>query len=605
MIHKGLKLQEGNINEALYLSRLSQPANTPAFRIKTASYFVNRGQLDCAELTVDMAIKEIVKTQKWDLELLVQALVNKAAIAKRRKDFDKAEGYLRKAYRFALKASSQVGKGLVFKGQGDIALAQNDYSIAKNRYERAVKLLMSDKPDLGERASYLCALSAYIDFDFKKSLDMYLIASRSTNALLQLQAHQGVIDALAALNRYEDTIAACRSLDSKLSSRFDVPHTVRQNTRMMLHKKQAGIYLTQGKTGRAAELYILAAKEATILERAKVLATLAVTEFVRGKPQKAEQYEKETRALLTGKDRDVPEVLRSFSELSLMRGSADVASQQLFGATLELPKIDANQLTLLPYDLLSISIMQSKAELSRAKEKADELYAFTKEKSPNTASHASVLSHLASIAQLNGHIEEAQEMYAETVSIGEDLACPSVILRGLSGLGSTALEQWQPQLALEHFGRALTIAKDTQQAITAHNLMIRQSVAEIRLREKASESDIEVLSNLLEDGYRYDSLPLDLHCMLQIASLCFELGDLNRAISYFDEAGKVSEENGLTLFELLAKGFVGMVLQDMGDTARAEDLLSYVLSRMSALGIEITARREFEERYRDITGFWL
>ena len=599
--------ETGNIQEALYLSKLSRDSTGPQLKIATAAYFIKRRQLDSAELCLDMVINEVLSAAGNDdsyLSLLISAIVEKALVAQSRKDFIRAKRYLDLANELLRREKDPrtFDIGLVWSATGVLALTQHDYLSAKRMFSKAVGILGSDNSDLAAHAKLSGGLAAYRDFDFELSLEMYRAAIGSDSPLVEVQARLGVIDALTALERPDEAIAACKSLESDLPH-LDLRQPIRTSVLAKLREKTASNYLSQGKSMTATKIYYKMRSKATIVERAKISATLAVLEFSRGKPDRARLLEQDAQALIAGIKRDIPEVLLSLSRLNLMRGHADVASQQLFDAILDLPKGSQNKQALLSYNLLDISVRQVKGELSRAEEKAQELHEFLDDAMPISSIHASVLCTLGNLSQLNGDLNQAYRFYDQALSIGEQVHAPGVILQASSGLGQVALEKHEVEQALQYFRRAHKIADTIGQVLSAHSLKISELIAETRMRGEPDEHDALALSELLEEGYRFESIPLDFQAMLNLAALWSQVGDLDRAINYFEEAAATAQQEGLTLAALIAKGLLAIALDDRGDKPKAEELLTAVLSDMEELGINIPAKDQFEDRYRDLTGF--
>lgn len=597
----------GDIQEALYLSKLSRDLSGPPLKIATATYFITRGKLDSAELCLDMAIKKIISVTDSDdfqLSWLIKAIVEKAFVAQKRKDFVRAGLYLDLASELLKRGKGRqaLDVGLVWTAKGTLALAQHDYRRAKNAFSKAVRTLGPDTPDLAAHAKLSGGIAAYRDFDFEKSLAMYRAASESDNPSVEVQARLGVINALTALDRSDDAIAACKSLESDLL-RLDLRQVIRKRVHAALRDKAASNYLRQGKIAKAIKIYHKVWNKAAIVDRAKIFATLAVLEFSRGQPDRARFHEKETQDLIADLKHDIPEVLLSLSQLNLMRGHVDIAHQQLFDAMVELPKDSQYRQILLPYTIIDINIGRIKGELLRAKEKAQELQEFLSRTIPISSIHATILCILGSLYQLDGNLDQAYQFYDQSLSIGKQVRIPGSILQAYSRLGQVALERYEMDRALQYFKRAHKIADTVGQVLSAHSLKISELVAEMRLRGEPDEHDAIVLSELLEEGYRLESALLDFQAVLNLAVLWSQLGDLDRAIDYFKEAAATAQQEGLTLAALIAKGLLAIALDNRGDKAQAEKLLADVLSKMENLGIEIPAKDEFEERYRDLTGF--
>jgi len=596
----------GNIQESLFLSGLSRKLSGPQLRLATASYFIKKRQLDSAELCLDLAIKEVLNASDKDTGLLKRMLVEKALIAQTRKDFNRAIRYLDQAEALPALAGEQTFEaGLIHSAQGAVAFAQNDYRRAREMYEEAGRLFGSvdDGGDMRARAYWLAGFAAYREFDFEKSLELYQQARGGNDSLTEVQVRLGIIDALTVLNRSEEAIAACKSLEADIM-KFSLRRSVQQNVLAALREKEANNWLSVGRTQRAVKIYRKLSEGASMAVRTKIFATLSVIEFIRGRSERSRLYEEEVQSLIAGMDHGISDVVLSLSRLNLMRGRVDLAERQLFDATVELPKTARGYRDTLAYKLMDVSISQTKGEFASAVDKAEELLDFLEGSMPFSTSHAAVLANLASFAQLNGDLERADDLYTQVLSIGEQLNAPGTILRALSGLGQVALEKIGPDTALSYFRKARGIAESMEQMISVHSLMISEVMAEIRMRGDPDEADAERLSDLLEQGFKFESTPLDLQAVFGLAQVWSEIGDLDRAASYYSGAADDAKRVGMTLAELIAKGLLAITMHNNGDAASAEEILSDVLTRMTSLGMQIPAKDMFEERYHDVTGFW-
>jgi tetratricopeptide (TPR) repeat protein len=560
------------LQEALSLSSLERAftMNKTRLPLAIARYLIVSKQFDSAELCLDQAIRQ----SHSDKPLLIELIIEKAELARVKRKHDKASRYLAKANILVKEMNDSHLRALVRRKEGDLATTQKDYPTALEKYEQA-KIDYSAAEDESGKAqtAFSVALTAFRVFDFQKALQNYQEAAEyATNApTLHLLARIGEVDALTALSRSSEAIELCEAIEKEIRN---LPGAVTGKKAINLSIQGAA------QEAHAINLSRLG-KAATSTQRAIFCAELAESEFSRGQPEKARFYEKEAKVYRQGLENDLPGMLLPLSRLNLMRGDIHVAEQQLFDAMIELPD-GLTQSERLAYDLHKSSLCIAKAELGATTVLVDQLYAVFSKIEPAPLVFTSVLAKIAS-----------------------KLSAPGARAQSLSSLARVRAAQFKYEEALQLVSEAREIVQNIgEMKLFEHSLLLQRADLLNKTIDDDPDKKRDRISDLLEMGYRFESLPLDLQTTITLGLLCWhESRDEERAISYFEETASTADKYGLTLIELFSKGLLGSLLQDVGESARAEDLLSQALSRMEELGLALPVREDFEQRYRDLTGF--
>lgn len=593
------------LQEALSLSSLERAftMNKTRLPLAIARYLIVSKQFDSAELCLDQAIRQ----SHSDKPLLIELIIEKAELARVKRKHDKASRYLTKANILVKEMNDSRLSALVRRKEGDLATTQKDYPTALEKYEQAKIDYSAAEDESGKaQAAFSVALTAFRVFDFQKALQNYQEAAEyATNApTLHLLARIGEVDALTALSRSSEAIELCEAIEKEIRDLPGAEQDKKEHLFAVTGKKAINLSI-QGAAQEAHAINLSRlGKAATSTQRAILCAELAESEFSRGQPEKARFYEKEAKVYRQGLENDLPGMLLPLSRLNLMRGDIHVAEQQLFDAMIELPD-GLTQSERLAYDLHKSSLHITKAELGAAIILANQLYDVFSKIKPAPLVFTSVLAKLGDLALIQGETEAAQTHYEDSLKVASKLSAPGARAQSLSGLARVRAAQFEYEEALQLVSEALEIVQNIGgMKLFEHSLLLQRADVLNKAIDDDPDEKRDRISDLLETGYCFESLPLDLQATLTLGLLCWhESRDEERAISYFEETASTAGKYGLTLIELFSKGLLGSLLQDVGESARAEDLLSQTLSRMEELGLALPAREDFEQRYRDLTGF--
>ncbi len=591
----------GRLKEALNLSRLEKQHSGARLHLEAGKHFLEKRQFDSAELCFDQAIR----TTPVDKSIMIETLIAKAELCKQKEAFEKAQSYLSKAQEFAEKENElRRLLGFVWKKKGDIAFAEGLYNYALEAYTKAKEVFTSLKLNSAEAmVASLLAATAFKLFQFDVSLRNYVeAAERAEDPLAVLDAKTGQIDALTALSRPEEALKQCDNVESAIRQHRAIVRDKDSRQLRVLWKKAVNFSL-QGRLSDEIETYRKSLPLASIAQQARLYAALAESEFSRGNPECAANYEEEAKALSEGSEKEIPEMLLALSRLNLMRGDVIASEKQLFDASIELPdRVEEGER--LGFDLHSLNLYLAKGELAPAIELANTLYSTLSAANPKPIAFASVLNVLGSIAHLQGEVDEAEALYAEALDLARALKAPLTEAGSLRGLAQIEASRFNQDLAREYFDKAIDLARQCERRVYEHSLLVQRSSPRLQAADTAEEA-VAILSDFLIEGYQFQSLSLDLSASVALGLLHWqEMGDPAKALSYLEDVCKEAADAGLQFTELISKGLVGSILQDEGERVEAEQFLEEVLKKMSELGLEIGAKYEFDERYHDLTGLW-
>jgi tetratricopeptide (TPR) repeat protein len=260
---------------------------------------------------------------------------------------------------------------------------------------------------------------------------------------------------------------------------------------------------------------------------------------------------------------------------------------------------------MLDCDLHRLSLHVAKGELVLSQELAHRLKERLGLHEPKPLAYASILNTLGSISQLRGSLDEAESLHREALSIADRLRAPLEHARSLAGLADTeASRSSDGGTALAYLDEAIATVAHCGLPLVEHAFLIQREMLACRA-EGDIDRRLERISTFLVTGYRFQSTAVDLQALLSLGILNWqEVEDHSTALSYFDDAVEIAIESGQQFCEILARGLRGGVLQDLGETREAKEVLEGVLQRMEEVGLDIAAKHEFGERYHDLGGFW-
>lgn len=204
---------------ALEASASVSPADAlPAVELRLGRVHARRGDLSTAASHLDAAIEALeLRSGADEVDLLVRSLVERAVVAHRAGDLDRAAGAASRARDLAERASDPTGAGAAHRMLGLVARERGDFDLARASLGRSLALAEAD-PDAAA-----------------------VVAAR--NALALLEASVGDLPAAIAL--LEGALAACRRtgephLEAAVENNLaDQLHAAGRPDEAMAHLKRA------------------------------------------------------------------------------------------------------------------------------------------------------------------------------------------------------------------------------------------------------------------------------------------------------------------------------------------------------------------------------
>jgi tetratricopeptide (TPR) repeat protein len=495
--------------------------------------------------------------------------------------------------------------GFLWKKRGDVALSDGRTEDALAAYMKARDEFAEQKcVDQEATVAFLAGGVALGRLENELALRLYRAAeSKWEVPEAALPARIGEVGALTSLHRTEEALEKCRELGDAIAEAH-VPRSRKRQFVLQVGELEALNYALRGNLAKAIEALRTCLPIAPLEEQACHYARLAEWFFALGQAERAAAHAEEAQNLCRRMGKELPGVLLSVSRLELMRGNVQASEQRLFEAQVELPggsPAGGN----LDCDLHQTSLHLAKGELVLAEELAHRLRERLSLCDPKPLAYASVLNTLGAIYQLRGSLDEAEGLHREALGIAAALHAPLEHARSLASLADTeASRSSDGGEALAYLGEATAIVSRCGLKLVEHAFLVQRETLACRA-EQDVDREVERLSELLAAGYRFQSTALDLQTLLSLGVFNWQrLEDHSTALSYFDDAVEIATESGQQFCEILARGLRGGVLQDLGETREAKEVLEGVLQRMEEVGLDIAAKHEFGERYHDLGGFW-
>ena len=595
---EGRKLQD-----ALVFSVIEKLTKGPTRHLEMGKYLLSNGKLDSAELCFDQAIREARDEKK----IAIAGLIGKSEVQKRRKQFEEAYGVLSSAQELAAELDPKL-QGLVYQQQAEVASAEGHWAIALDKLKEAKEAFsLSEQETASEMVglAFKMGMAAGQLLRFGEALAYYEeaeeLARKVNNGPMTLLATLGQTDALSGLGRAREAIERCDRAEEFLRlHREELKNMNVKAIQVRLLEKRAGSYQTLGHLDKAAHLYKEALESSSDpKEVAKLHSTLAVLKFSMGSPEEAREHEGEAKEILEESEGEVPEVLFNLSKLNLLRGQISVAEKEFFRALVELPdRVSKGQGLAIRAHEVDLNIQQG--QVNQAQELAHVLYheLAALDIEPLLPS---VLNTLGNIARLQDKVDEAEGCYQKSLKITENLGMPLLTATALRGLAQVAAARSEISAALGYLDRALQLSRECRASLQEQALLLDR--AAILSREDGG-SKIAVLEELLRDSRRFESLSLELAAQTSLAMIHWQEAHYPEARHYLEDAMEKAAEAGMEFIKILVQGLLGLVLSDLGEERLAERYLEDALGAMEMLGLEIEAKHQFQERYRDLTGFW-
>jgi len=582
------------LRQALELGMLSRRINP---NLAIALYLIQKRQLDSAELTLDMAL---VNASGNKPEQLIPLLLGKADLAIARDDLEKAGKYVGRA-----SALAEAPDPAILNKEAEIAARRRDWELALEKHLEAAEIYRSKSDQNGEGEALLSAAQAAFKLlRFEEALGHLRTAWErgSDGTTLRLRARLGELSALTALKRHNEALDLCGRVEAEIKD-YPFPQQAIESLLAIVDAKREANLSGKGMLAEAHAIQTNRHEYApTAHQKAILSAELALAEFIRGRPDRAKEYEEQALFFSQGVD-GIPEMLLSLSRLNLIRDSVADADQQLFDAIIELPD-DLGRFERLTYDLLKADLLIEKAEISEAAELTDDLYLLCAKIDPPLAVLSTILNTKGKLALLSGEADLAERLYEDSLKIARGSGSPPMVASALSGLARAEASLSDYDEAARLVGEALVIVRKIGELkVFEHGLLLQEADLLIHQGQDA-ERVFGRISDLLTTGYRFDSSPLNFHATVSLGLLAWHgLDDRDSACSYLQEATDIADGAGLILKELLAKGLLGSLLHELGEDKEAEDLMIEVVKRMDQLDLDLPMADSFRELYRYLTGF--
>lgn len=590
------------LREALELSRLEKQHAGCRLQLETGKYLLEQSRFDLAEFCFD----EAIRTRPIDAPLLVETLIAKAELHRRRNALGRADICLDKALEcLGTAPAAKSLLGFLWKKRGDVALTDGRTEDALAAYTKARDEFAEQKSaDQEAVVAFLAGGVALGRLDNELALRLYRAAASKWDVPeAALPARMGELSALAALHRTDEALEKCRELGDAIAEAH-VPRSQRRQFVLQVGEIEALDYALRGDLAKAIETLRTCLPIAPLEVQACHYARLAEWFFALGQAETAVAHADEAQNLCRRMGKELPGVLLSVSRLELMRGNVHASEQRLFEAQVEVPSGPTAGGSL-DCDLHQMSLHLAKGELVLAEELAHRLRERLSLCDPKPLAYASVLNTLGSISQLQGSLDQAESLHREALGIAALLHAPLEHARSLASLADAeACRSTDGGKASAYLDEAIAIVSRCGLKLVEHAFLVQRVTLACRA-DDSIDRPLERLSELLVAGYKFQSMALDLQTLLSLGVLNWQrLEEPSTALSYLDDAVEIAGASGQRLCEILARGLRGGVLQDLGETREAKDALEQVLRDMQDLGLDIAARHEFGERYHDLGGFW-
>lgn len=600
--------QEKTIKDALALSIIEKLMKDRANRfLQTGNYLLSKGQLASAELCFDQVIQQ--DAQEKEKKTVISALIGKSEILKRRERFEEAYQALTTAEAMAQDFKKLLG--LVYQQRADIASAEDRPSHALDFLKKAREAFLQaeeETPADRARVALLMGLAAHRLFRFQDALGHHQEAEELARELdkgdtLLLFAKLGEADALSALGRARESLRKCE-MAREILDRAKLDD--REKLLLLVVKKKASNLEALGELEVAARLYEDALiSSSALVETAKLCAQLAPLKFSMGLPREAREYEERAKSMLSESGEEAPEVLLNLSRLNLMRGQIHTADKQFFQALTELPhKDDKGQALQIRSRRISLYMQQGK--FRAASELAHSLYDELSETGVD-ALLPSVLQTMGNLARIQGDLDDAERFFGRALEIAGPLNIRLTTATALSGLAQVAAARFETDAASEYLEKAIDISRDCGAKLNVQALQLERATLRHQGDEGTPQDAEELIRSLqdqLRESERLECLSLELAIRTALATVHWQAAHHTEAEGYLRDIVEEAAQAGMTFTKIIAQGSLGSVLSDQGEKAQAETYLSDALSELEDLGLDIEAKYEFHERYRELTGFW-
>jgi tetratricopeptide (TPR) repeat protein len=598
------KLPREGLGDALALSLIQKLFKDPASRqLALGQYLLGQGKLSAAELCFETALRESQGTS-----VAVEALIGKAEISRRREQFGEAHQALSAAQEIAEKLNDPRVMGLVHwqkaevvSTEGDLERALKELQEAKEAFTRSKRVL--ERAQVALKLGLTCqqllrVREALTYFGEAEQLSQGLIGEAETKGkALQLLAQLGQAYALLGLGRVEEALHLAEEAKLKASCGSD------KEWEKLLLELRAGCFEAQGRLAEAMALREKVLALSSGKARIQALGHLASLAFSTGYPQKAREYEAQANGLL--KQEEAPEARLILSELGLMRGQIHAAQEHFVHAMMEMGStwsLDKQRAIALELHQGALDLQQGlfRLALERVSAVYEKLAELQREGRDVEVLITSTCRLLGNLRRLEGTLEEAERLYKEALEIANRSGRHLEEASALSGLASIAAARAELPLALDYLERAIIITQGCGAVLNLKALEVERVSLLERQGELSSGEAIAALENLLDIALHLESLPLELAVRTTLGLFHWRKSHYSLAARYLEEAMEGASRGGLEFTRIVTEGLLGMVLDDLGEKDLAEFHLGKTLEAMERRGLEIEAKEQFQERFRDL-----
>jgi len=583
------------LREAESLSRIAKAhASAPALlQLETGRHFLSTGELDCAEVCLDRALT----LDKTPTRVSAAALAMKGHLAGKRKRFGHGRRLLRAARSLA-ESLDGAGDLIALCWRMEAALLADEgkpEEAVDALHESADSYAACDLPGEQARSLYLAAHHEEGAFRYADALTHYRESgSATTEPLLSIACIHGEARVLSSCGRFGEALEAISNgLDQLRRGEIEDAKEWEGGFVELRGHCQAVL----GQSEEAARTRRSLVQRSSGAKRAAFSALYAADLFSMGYPEKARRYEQQALLIAEALPAAPTAMLFGLSRLNLERGQINLADEQLFDASLELPEA-RSPAEEMQYVLHRLAVLCAKSEVNRA---TIEVERILEELVPagETALLASVLAAQGDLLRLCDRYDDAEASYLRALGLARRFLAPGTEAKVLVGLAQVEAACNDTPAASRHLQRALEIYTVCSQRVAAHSVRLLGAA----LPDTEAEERFAGIERLLAFGYRFECVSIDVTATLLLGGHLMEMGEQGKAMPYFRDAGQEAGEVGLQHSELIANGVRGVLLADAGESAAALELIEDTLARMDELGLISSLREELTNRYRDLTGW--
>ncbi len=601
------------LRDTIVLSTIEKLVQDRASReLAIGQYLLQRGKLAAAELCFDHAIRET--DQK---PIHIAALVGKSEVYRQRGSMEGAHELLDEAEESAQEISDRRLFGLVCQQRAEVISAEGYPAAALDKLREAERALNEVQATEAERAQVALKLGAACQqlMRLREALAHYVRAEDLAQNIDPAKGQplkpvavlaQGQV--LFGLGKPAEALDKCTESQALLGA----------ESRRHAHLLKAGAELraaaheAMGQPEQAIACLEEALEHAPTqdpCERAPLWAQLASKKYGMAMPEEARAFE--AQALEVLQQHDSPQACLHLVQLALMRGNMHVAQAYLGEAQLGPGKSEQCKLELgqrLGQELLQAHLDLQKGAVELAGERAAAAY---EELAPTEEREAqcdqglltTVLEFCGTLERLKQNLDQAESLHRQALDIAQAGGMRSTEAGALANLARVASARLEHGAADELYKQAIEISQECGAVIQAYTLAFERAVLPDSDPAASLDEKRAMLREMLSEAQELECLPLELSVRVSLAILDWQDSRSERAIQELQCVVEKAGQAGMFLAKHVAQGLLGTVLSDVGQSRLAEEHLTEALTGMEQRGLEIEARQQFLERFRDLTGF--